>query len=776
MIGKTISHYKIKEKLGAGGMGEVYLAEDLQLERKVAIKFLPQNLTTDKENIDRFKREAKTAASLNHPNIVTIYEIAEENEQIFIVMEYIVGKTLKESITENSQFPVPNYANIINQICNGLKEAHKAGIVHRDIKPANILITSSGEVKILDFGLAKLAGQAQLTKDASTLGTVAYMSPEQLSGKEVDRRTDIWSLGVILYEMITGKRPFEGEYEQAIIYSILNRTPERDKIPPGLIEIISKALAKKKENRYQSIEIFQNDIVNIFAKSRIRKSISIREKLKTRIWYVTGGIIALLTILTFAVFDLYENQSTSLHSFAVLPFMNMKNDVQNDFLGFALADEIIADLSYLQNLSVRPASSVRKYHLMDVDPLMAGSELNVNYILTGSYQIEADDIRLHIELILISENDIIWQDEIKEKYDNVFRVQDLVTNKVIDGLKIKFSSDERNRMTTDVPKNSAAYDYYQLSLIKPTTTRGNLEAIDLLEKSIEYDSTYAPAYNQIGSRIHSLTTYNLKGIRKLEEAEFALNTALKLNPELLSALGNLARIYTETGRLLEARQLVQHMLNINKNSAFAHFVQGYIYRYAGLLEEARKEMEMAVALDPTDQTFRSLGITYFYLEQYDAAIKAFDIDKGSWYALTYQGITLSHLNKTEIAREYFTSVIEMDPESFSANLSSAYRAYIDNNKSEGIQALQIIEQNNPPDADMWYLVSTVYALFGDKKRTLDAIREAVDRGFYIYSVLEKKSYFRFIRDEPEFQKILKQAREKHESLKKILINKNESIR
>jgi serine/threonine protein kinase/Tfp pilus assembly protein PilF len=772
MIGKKISHYKIIEKLGEGGMGEVYLAEDLQLERKVAIKFLPQNLTVDKENIDRFKREAKTAASINHSNIVTIYEIAEENEQIFIVMEYVIGKTLKELIAENSQFPCPNYIDIINQICNGLKEAHKAGIVHRDIKPANILITSRGEVKILDFGLAKLAGQAQLTKDASTLGTVAYMSPEQLSGKEVDQRTDIWSLGVILYEMIAGELPFEGEYEQAVIYSILNKVLETNKIPPGLKEIISKALTKKKENRYQYIEDFKNDIANILTQERLQKYITLREKLKTKIWYITGGVIALLTILTFAVFEMYKNQSISLHSFAVLPFMNMKNDVQNDFLGYSLADEIIADLSYLQNLSVRPASSVRKYHLKDVDPLIAGNELNVSYILTGSYQIEADDIRLHIELISVSENEIIWQDEIKEKYDNVFRIQDLVTNNVIDGLKIKFSSDERNRMTIDVPKNSAAYDYYQLSLVKPTTTKGNLEAIDFLEKSIEYDSTYAPAYNQLGFRIHSLTTYNLKGIRRLEEAEFALKKALKLNPELLNALGNLARIYTETGRLLEARQLVRQMLNINKNSALAYFVQGYIYRYAGFLEEAREEMEKAVSLDPTDRTFRSLGITCFYLEQYDAALKAFDIDKGSWYALTYQGITLFHLNKTEIAREYFTSVIEMDPESFSANLSSAYRAYIDNNKSEGIQVLQIIEQNNPPDADMWYLISTVYALFGDKKRTLNAISEAVDHGFYIYFILEKKSYFRFILNDPEFQKILERAREKHESLKKILLNKN----
>ena len=217
------------------------------------------------------------------------------------------------------------------------------------------------------------------------------------------------------------------------------------------------------------------------------------------------------------------------------------------------------------------------------------------------------------------------REEIKEKYDNVFRVQDLVGEKIIDGLKINFSFDERNRMIVDTVKHPVSYDYYQLSLIKPTTTKGNLEAIDLLEKSILYDSTYAPAYNQLGFRIHSLTSYNLRGIRQLEEAEVALNKALIFNPELLSSLGNLARIYTETGRLLEAQKLVQQMFDINQNSAFAHFVQGYIYRYAGLLNEARREMEKAVTIDPTDRTFRSLGITYFYLGEFDRALKAFDI-------------------------------------------------------------------------------------------------------------------------------------------------------
>jgi serine/threonine protein kinase len=224
MIGKLISHYRIIEKLGEGGMGEVYLAEDLKLERKVAIKFLPQYMTRDKENVERFEREAKAAAALNHPNIVTIYEIAEVDNQTFIVMEYIDGQSLRTKI-ENGISDLDEILDIINQICDGLSEAHKADIVHRDIKPENILIDKNGRVKILDFGLAKLKGVSKLTKETSTLGTIHYMSPEQVQGKEVDYRSDIWSLGVVLYEMLTGKIPFSGDYEQAIIYSILNENP-----------------------------------------------------------------------------------------------------------------------------------------------------------------------------------------------------------------------------------------------------------------------------------------------------------------------------------------------------------------------------------------------------------------------------------------------------------------------------------------------------------------------------------------------------------------------
>jgi serine/threonine protein kinase len=263
MIGRSISHYRIIEKLGEGGMGEVYLAEDLKLERKVAIKFLPQHLTKDKENVERFEREAKAAASLNHPNIVTIYEIAEENDQIFIVMEYVKGKSLRDVINEY-KMGLEKIIDIISQISEGLSKAHEAGIVHRDIKPENIIIDKDARVKILDFGLAKLKGVSKLTKDSSTLGTVHYMSPEQIQGKDVDQRSDIWSVGVVLYELHTGEPPFKGEYESAVHYAILNEElKELKNIQPEFGEILIKSLSKLPSKRYQYMENMLNDLKSL---------------------------------------------------------------------------------------------------------------------------------------------------------------------------------------------------------------------------------------------------------------------------------------------------------------------------------------------------------------------------------------------------------------------------------------------------------------------------------------------------------------------------------
>jgi serine/threonine protein kinase len=342
MIGKTVSHYNIIEKLGEGGMGEVYLAEDLKLERKVAIKFLPQHFTKDKENVERFEREAKAAASLNHPNIVTIHEIAKYDDQTFIVMEYVEGNTLRDILITSSKFPVPNSSDIITQISEGLSKAHQAGIVHRDIKPENIIIDKDGRVKILDFGLAKLKGVSKLTKETSTLGTIHYMSPEQIQGQEVDHRSDIWSFGVVLYEMLTGEVPFSGDYEQAIIYAILNSNPLEEEraqstIPQAMNQLLQCMLQKNPQQRYASINQFLMDLKN--CKENQTVGVKSRKLKLLRFWLP----VSFLLLIIISVFLYWQHTDTAtiaksdpVQSVAVLPFVNMSDQKENEYLLYYL--------------------------------------------------------------------------------------------------------------------------------------------------------------------------------------------------------------------------------------------------------------------------------------------------------------------------------------------------------------------------------------------------------------------------------------------------------
>jgi serine/threonine protein kinase len=408
MVGKTISHYKIIEKLGEGGMGEVYLAQDTKLERQVALKFLPQHLTTDKDNVERFKREAKAAAALNHPNIVTIFDVIEADDQICIIMEYVDGESLRTKI-DSSISELDEVLDITKQICDGLEKAHQADIVHRDIKPENIFIDNDGRVKILDFGLAKLKGVSKLTKENSTLGTIHYMSPEQLQGKEVDNRSDIWSLGIVFYEMLTGDVPFKGDYELAVQYAILNEEPESKKsITSDFNRVIKKALAKNQDDRYKQVAAFIDDLKKVAGRSGEKAE----SKYKRLIVYATILIALVITGYFFIPYIMSENLKTSSSilepTVAVLPFEVITNTEEDHILSEGFHDDIITQLVRIKEIKPTARKSVIRYRDTDKSIRTIGEELGVNYILTCSFRKVGNRIKINVQLVNSHSEEQIW--------------------------------------------------------------------------------------------------------------------------------------------------------------------------------------------------------------------------------------------------------------------------------------------------------------------------------------------------------------------------------
>jgi eukaryotic-like serine/threonine-protein kinase len=747
MIGKTISHYKILDKLGEGGMGVVYRAHDTKLDRTVALKFLPSHLGTDDIEKQRFLHEARAASALDHNNICSIYSIEESDDgDLFIVMAYYEGMSLKQKI-EQGPLPLKDVVYYAIQIASGLQKAHEKGIVHRDLKPANIFITNDNQVKIIDFGLAKATQRSMLTKAGTTLGTVPYMSPEQAQGGTVDHRTDIWSLGVVLYEMITGKLPFKSEYEMALVYSIINEEPEpvtglRTGVPVSLENIIVKCLEKDPQDRYQHADEIIVDVRSV------EKEIS--SEIRTKV-------------------PAPGKSEKTLPGLAVLPFMSIKSHPETEFLGFALADQIITALTYIKNILVRPSSAVRKYQNQTVDAPTAGKDLHVDFILTGYYLKEDDIVRLNVELVNTQTNDMVWRESVEVKYENAFKLQDIVSKKVIHGLKVQFSNAERGRIQTDIPGNPLAYEYYLRSISYQHTNDGDKLAIEMLRKTIVLDPGYAPAHAELGSRLRSFGTFALQGMEASKEAEASYLKALSLNSELLGALGGLANLYTDIGKTEEALDYARRMLNINPNHALAHFSLSYLFRYVGMLGESKKEAEEAFALDPHNAKFRSAGYTYFYLGNYEKAIEIFELDKESVMAIAWKGFALFLMGKKKEAMKLFDTAISLEPEGhFGLHFGAIKNAEL-GKVEKGLSLVRKLEETDPYDSELLYNIANTYAFLGDKEGCVRALKRTIEGGFINYHYMTNDPLLKPMMGEPEVKQLLELAKSKHESFKEKYI-------
>ncbi len=779
-IGEMISHYRTIEEIGQGGMGVVYKAEDTKLKRMVALKFLPPDLSRDAEARDRFIQEAQAASALQHNNICTVHDIDRTGDgQMFIVMDLYTGETLREKIARGS-LAFEEAVDIAVQIGQGLARAHERGIVHRDIKPANIFVTDDGTVKILDFGLAKLGAGANLTRVGTTLGTAAYMSPEQANGEDVDSRTDIWSLGVVFYQMLTGRLPFSAGHDLALIYSIQNSDPPplpSSGIPAECQQFVTTVLKKNPDARYQHVSEFVANLRTLKTGTPPGATATGMRPAppagrRTRMVYGSIAIVLALLIVGFFLLrrhadttDLVKADTPVLRRIAVLPFTNLRSDPETDFLGFALADQIIGNLSYLKNLVVRPSSAIRKYQNEAVDLISAGQNLNVDLILTGNYQKESNIIRLSLELADVHTNAILWRQAMQEKYENAFKLEDTVARKVVDGLRVQFSPEELHQMRADVSRNPLAYEYYLRGISYPVTLEGNRHSISMLRQSIGLDSTFAPAFNELGYRLWQLATYAGGQQELAQSAESAFLKALALNGALLSAHGNLISAYTELGRTEEAYETAQKILAINPNSPDGHFFLGYICRYAGFLVRAEQEMEKALSLDPNNPRFRSIGITYVYLGKYQQALGGYDLDSASTFSLSWKAHTYILAGQPERAVHYLDRVLATEPESRFGVFCQEMKLYLDRRYDLLPAVMRKSEEAGEFDGESWYNLAEQYGRFNESTGVARTLQRAIDSGFFNYPLMLRDPLLDTVRGNTNVQRAMATAKTKYEAFR-----------
>ena len=496
------------------------------------------------------------------------------------------------------------------------------------------------------------------------------------------------------------------------------------------------------------------------------KTLAIKKNRYKMKFTLSGVILFMLLLLANQLWKSANHQKPKqkqlIHKIAVLPFINSIPHVDTNYFGFAIANQIISELIYLKNIAVRPSGSIQKYTEAVYDPIKVGRELNVDYILTGNYLKQADDIRLNIELIEVSTNKLLWRGEpIKVKYQNIFDIQDIVTQTVINGLEIEFSSNEMKRIRKNISKSPLAYEYYLRGIAYPQTTNGHNLALKMLRKSIALDDSYAPAYVRLGDRIRRLEQFGLTDSGDTQGSEQYYLKALSLNPELMSALAYLSMFYTESNQIEKAVKLARRMSEINPNDANTHFTLGYIYRYAGMAAIAITEMEKAVALDPENPDFRSLMNSYSDNGDFHKAQKLIENYGDNPFTLGWKGLLFFRLGDNTNAIQYFKKTMTEDPHGLWGNISALHIAYLENNHKKALEAIGKLEGTTVSDGEILFYTASYYGLLGESKRCIELLRKAVDNGYFNHTFITSNNYFDNLRDDPEFIKVLNQAKQKH---------------
>jgi serine/threonine protein kinase/Tfp pilus assembly protein PilF len=796
--------YRILEELGKGGMGVVYKAEDTRLRRTVALKLLPAELTRDEEARRRLVQEAQAAATLDHPHLCTVYEIDETEGKTFISMAYVEGESLRKKI-EKGPLDLAEALDIGIQVAEGLDEAHRKGIIHRDIKSSNIMVTDKGKAKIMDFGLAKIPHGMLETKEGTTMGTVAYMSPEQAKGKKVDHRTDVWSLGVVIYEMMSGRLPFKGERNEAVLYSILNDQPPpltalRSDVPMGLETICGKALEKDATERYQHVDEMLVDLRSIkkrFDSGTLKASpLALRvSKTKRKRFYFLAAMAPIVLFLAIGGFYLLHNikqrratagdkpekmglvpQAQLQLSIAVLPFGNLSEDKSNEYFSDGITETIIANLAAIKGLSVRSRTSIVQYKGTSKDLREIGKELNVTHILEGSVIQSGSRVRILAQLIDAQADKHLWAQTYDRDLKDIFEIQSEVSNQIANTLKVSLTPGVQAHLERRPTTNLQAYDYYlQGKFYSYRTTLGDIDlALRMFERAIALDPAFAQAYAGLALTCIKRDFYFEPGRGWDKKALQAAEKALALDSNLAEgyvARGNL--YWTLANRFPHEKAIREYRraLELNPNLEEAHLYLGRVYMHIGLLDEAIFEFKKALELDPTSFGAENrLGLTFHYQGKYREAVSIMERLKkegrltNDW-ELAMALFALGEKEKPALLIEKTFRELPEDSDVLST------RAVIFASEGKEAQAEEMIRLAVEKGKEMGhfhhpeYNMGLAYALLKKNARAIEWLKRAAEDGLPCYPLFLSDPSLKNLRSDPRFISFLDKLKRQWEEYK-----------